>query len=87
MVITEQDLRAQLEQALDSVLCFCGNHKRIGKPLCFQCFDSLPKDWQLAIAYGPTACLEHNQIHTYDSAREWLRKHYSERFLDLDSGQ
>lgn len=71
---TQQQLQEQLEDALNSVLCFCGNHKRIAKPFCFQCWDSLPQDWKL-ILQGSTTRLHINcapPAHTYDAAKEWL---------------
>ncbi len=84
MQIHEQ-LHEQLLDALDDVICFCGNYKRMGKPFCFQCFDSLPKDWQLRIAQSVIRHLVTEQSHQYDAAREWLKKFHSSRFPSRDS--
>lgn len=52
-MVTEQKLRADYEHALDCVICFCGNYKRIGKPFCFQCWDRLPWYGALSLDLAP----------------------------------
>ena len=72
-MVTEAELKEALELALNSVLCFCGNHKRMDKPLCFQCWDSLPGNWK------QTKWTERTP-EAYAAACEWLIKHYPGRF-------
>lgn len=76
-MVTEKDLTEALDLALNSVLCFCGNHKRIDKPLCFQCWDSLPFGWRQIFRGFELS------PNNYDAARQWLIKHYPQRFAGL----
>ena len=78
-------MRDNLEYALDCVLCFCGNHKRVGKPFCFQCFDLLPYNWQHIMRPVYNGDFYPDIIHEYAAACDWLRKHYSARFPGPDN--
>lgn len=85
-MVTETELREQLADALEDILCFCGNYKRMGKPFCFRCFDALPRNDQKLLTNSPLRHLESYQAHTYDAAKEWLKKYRHEHFkptLDL----
>lgn len=73
-MVTEQQLHEALQDALNSVLCFCGNHKRMNKPFCFQCYDLLPVFWQTAFRHQSASMYHTNLIHCYDAASEYLRK-------------
>lgn len=74
--LTEQTLKDSLDDALNSVLCFCGNHKRMSRPFCFQCFDLLPAAWQTDINRRAKSSKDFYQFcHVYDAAIEWLKTH------------
>jgi hypothetical protein len=83
-VVTETELRERLEDALDDILCFCGNYKRMGKPFCFRCFDALPRNWQSVMRVMKDGICQ-DCPHQYDAAREWLKQYRSARFQDRDS--
>ncbi len=89
-MVTGEQLRERLDYALQSILCFCGNHKRIDKPFCFQCFDGLPNNWRHH--FNSCRYYERNTgtpqrdctacSHEYDAACEWLIRHHPGRFRD-----
>ena len=85
-MVTERELRDELDHALNCVLCFCGNHKRITKPFCFQCFDSLPPNWRTmltqSLCYHPGGVL---LPHEYSAAKDMLTKLRSLPFPSQDS--
>ena len=74
-MVTEYQLIEIYQYALDCVICFCGNYKRMGKPFCFQCWDSLPSNWKTdngVIFHG---------AHEYDAAKQWLKAKRQRDFL------
>ncbi len=86
-MVTERELQEDFETALDSVICFCGNYKRMAQLFCFQCYDSLPTAWQGQV-YAATITYDTKALsQQYDAAREWLRRSHSARFPSLDSAQ
>ena len=75
-MVTEQELRETYEHALECVICFCGNYKRMGKPFCFRCFDSLPSDWQGQYSIYTSLRYDRSSTmlpHHYDAAKQWLK--------------
>lgn len=89
MVTTPAQLEENLLYALEQIRCACGNYKRIGKTFCFQCFDSLPREWRQHLAsaqvYENEKATCGHCAHMYDAALTYLRQFCSERFRDRDS--
>ena len=54
--------------ALYSNECMCGNHKKIKKPFCYQCYENLPRDLQIDL-YSRMGC---GYKQAYDAAVKYL---------------